>query len=758
MNSQEKVVVTGGAGFIGSNLCDCLINTGNNVVCIDDLSTGSINNISHLLNNPNFKFLDHDVCEPWHVKCNKIYHLACPASPVHYQRDRVKTIKTAFIGTMRTLECAYNVGARVVVASTSEVYGDPDVHPQFEQYKGNVNPVGSRSCYDEGKRAAEALVYSWINQYPTDVRIARLFNSLTGDQYILYMKNGKLYYETFEECFLRNDGNSSGISVPSFDNHGNMIFRNISMIIRHHVMKPGMEVKTTWGRSVCITTDHSLFRVESDGCIKPVFGYDLSIGDQIVVPRHLSIDEVRLIPFRISDRVHTRLSVQSLAINTILNNKSILHRVMVASGISSRSCFSRIARMRNQNSMPIELMSSCKIPKTELDQISCFESHKFVNDVVTDIDNFLWFLGYTLADGCIVNSNGDYQICYSDKYQKYLDKVASIINSLFGIDVAQYLDDSNTPNLRIRSKILVDLLASFEFYSGRKQIPNWIIQLPADQISKFLHGFWCGDGNHDAKTTGEMIIFYSSEQKIIAGLNLLLMRLGHIGSILKFKTRARKNGPVLEAWRIYVCGIENANVESLHKVPSRNGNQFKKDIAFAKVKSIRYFDIDGFVYDFSVPDVENFFGGAFGIMCHNTYGQRMSVDDGRVVPNFICQAIRNEPITIYGDGLQTRSLCYISDMINGLMRLMEISRHDLSNEFIFNLGNPDERTILQIAQYISSLFPGRNIEYRNSLADDPRRRKPDITRAISILNWKPLISFEIGMIATLKYFKSKELL
>lgn len=171
-----RIVVTGGAGFIGSHLCDHLISLNHEIICIDNLFTSKRQNISHLLNNSNFEFFRHDVCEPWHIECDQIYHLACPASPVQYQRNPVQTMKTAFLGTLNALECARNSRAKFLVTSTSEVYGDPLIHPQTEDYWGNVNPVGSRSMYDEGKRAGEALCVSWAKQYGTDIRIARLFN------------------------------------------------------------------------------------------------------------------------------------------------------------------------------------------------------------------------------------------------------------------------------------------------------------------------------------------------------------------------------------------------------------------------------------------------------------------------------------------------------------------------------------------------------------------------------------------------------
>ena len=172
-----KIIVTGGAGFIGSHLCERLLEGGDEVVCIDNLFTSRRENIAHLLDHRNFEFLRHDVCTPWHIECDRLYHLACPASPVHYQRNPVRTIETAVFGTRNALECARSTRARLLITSTSEVYGDPEEHPQKETYVGHVNTLGPRACYDEGKRVGESLATSWAAQFGTDVRIARLFNT-----------------------------------------------------------------------------------------------------------------------------------------------------------------------------------------------------------------------------------------------------------------------------------------------------------------------------------------------------------------------------------------------------------------------------------------------------------------------------------------------------------------------------------------------------------------------------------------------------
>lgn len=172
-----RVLVTGGAGFIGSHLCERLLGEGNEVLCLDNFFTGRRENIFHLLDNPRFELLRHDVTEPILLEVDQIYNLACPASPVHYQYNPVKTVKTSVMGAINMLGLAKRVRARILQASTSEVYGDPLVHPQPEDYWGNVNPIGLRSCYDEGKRLAETLMTDYHRQNNVDIRIARIFNT-----------------------------------------------------------------------------------------------------------------------------------------------------------------------------------------------------------------------------------------------------------------------------------------------------------------------------------------------------------------------------------------------------------------------------------------------------------------------------------------------------------------------------------------------------------------------------------------------------
>ena len=175
--SKGRALVTGGAGFIGSHLCERLLNDGYDVLCVDNYYSSTKDNIAHLLSNPRFEVIRHDVTFPLYVEVDEIYHLACPASPIHYQRDPVQTTKTAVHGSINMLGLAKRTGAKILLTSTSEVYGDPLVHPQTEEYWGNVNPIGPRACYDEGKRAAETLFFDYHRQHDLKIKVVRLFNT-----------------------------------------------------------------------------------------------------------------------------------------------------------------------------------------------------------------------------------------------------------------------------------------------------------------------------------------------------------------------------------------------------------------------------------------------------------------------------------------------------------------------------------------------------------------------------------------------------
>jgi UDP-glucuronate decarboxylase len=197
-----KILVTGGTGFIGNHLCRTLLSEGNSIICLDNNFTGSMNNIKDMLDNPNFKFVNHDIINPIYFDVDQIYHLACPASPPAYQFDPIFTIKTNVLGTINALEIAKTSKARLLLTSTSEVYGDPHISPQVEEYWGNVNPIGIRSCYDEGKRIAETLTMEYNKMHNIEVRIARIFNTYGPN---MSKEDGRVVSNFINQCLENKD-------------------------------------------------------------------------------------------------------------------------------------------------------------------------------------------------------------------------------------------------------------------------------------------------------------------------------------------------------------------------------------------------------------------------------------------------------------------------------------------------------------------------------------------------------------------------
>ena len=215
---MKKILVSGGAGFIGSHLCTRLINDGHQVICLDNLFTGSEGNITHLKSNPRFEFVLHDVETPYEADVDEIYNLACPASPIHYQYDAIKTIKTSVLGAINMLGLAKKTNAKILQASTSEVYGDPVIHPQVESYWGNVNPIGLRSCYDEGKRCAETLFMDYHRQNGVRIKIIRIFNTYGPRMLPNHLpsrggRDGGSYFPTTSQCLSFLFSTSQPVSV-----------------------------------------------------------------------------------------------------------------------------------------------------------------------------------------------------------------------------------------------------------------------------------------------------------------------------------------------------------------------------------------------------------------------------------------------------------------------------------------------------------------------------------------------------------------
>lgn len=234
---MKKILVTGGAGFVGSHLCERLLNEGNQVICLDNYFTGDKENIIHLMDNHYFELVRHDVTVPYYAEVDQIYNLACPASPIHYQYNPIKTTKTSVMGAINMLGLAKRVKARILQASTSEVYGDPEVHPQTEDYWGHVNPIGIRSCYDEGKRCAETLFMDYHNQNNVDIRIVRIFNTY-GPR--MHPNDGRVVSNFIMQALRNQDITiyGDGLQTRSFQYVDDLVTGMLKMMAKNNFIGP----------------------------------------------------------------------------------------------------------------------------------------------------------------------------------------------------------------------------------------------------------------------------------------------------------------------------------------------------------------------------------------------------------------------------------------------------------------------------------------------------------------------------------------
>ncbi len=749
-----RILVTGGAGFIGSHLIDRLIEQDHEVICLDNFDTGTKRNILKWLNHPYFELVRHDITEPIRLEADQIYHLACPASPVHYQYNPVKTIKTNVMGTLNMLGLAKRVKARFFLASTSEVYGDPDVHPQTEEYRGNVNCIGIRSCYDEGKRVAETLAFDYHRQNNVDIRVVRIFNSLTGDQKVLYYIGEKLYYETFAECYERINGDVSNVSVPCFDENLKTVIKPISTVWKHRVKKKGYQIKTTWGKEIKITEDHSLFTRDENDQPQAALGNELKVGDEIAVPSYISFLEQPLQPFHITDKISIQEGIYIESEETISHIEKYGEKIreyLLGKGFNPSQLYPTLKKYEEKNKIPWQLWEYLKIPRSEKERIR-YTSSKAIKNWIGNVEEFLWFLGFYVTQGSLIQNEimADYKLLLKTTGEK-LKKLVEVIERIFGctgeIEIKQAPKSKVEECVSIRSKILVDLMENgLNFSKNEKDIPNWILQLPQQQLINFLQGFVVG--NDLENQINSRLGFNCGSKAIAEKLVLILAKFGLVAGVSKIDSKDKKTEKI---YQVIVEELDNNTIEDLSNQKQNISAKITGDIVWAKIENIEEFDIDDDVYDFSVPNYENFIGGSYGIFAHNTYGPRMLENDGRVVSNLIVQALQGIPLTVYGDGSQTRSFCYISDLVEGFIRLM-------NQDFIgpVNMGNPGEYTILELAQKIQKMVnPDAEIIYKPLPQDDPKQRQPDITRAKKYLGWEPRVPLEEGLKLTIEDFRER---
>ena len=305
----KNVLVTGGAGFIGSHLLERLLESGNKIICLDSLVTGRKENVKLFLKNPDFTFIEHDVSKIFRTdhKIDQIYHLASPASPVDYRKLPIETMMANSLGTLNMLNLAKEKKAKFLLASTSEVYGDPEKHPQSESYWGNVNPTGPRSCYDESKRFAEALTMAYHKVHGTEIGIARIFNSILADQVVVVFNDNNFHLMEIGDYVNKLEAKQSiwrRILVPAFDMDTCKIsLHEVSNLIKHPYIGDAYEIRTSYGRKVGVTGDHSVFTAGENSMPVAIPVRKLKVGDYIALPAKLPAIEKELKYVTISDEL-----------------------------------------------------------------------------------------------------------------------------------------------------------------------------------------------------------------------------------------------------------------------------------------------------------------------------------------------------------------------------------------------------------------------------------------------------------------------
>jgi UDP-glucuronate decarboxylase len=796
---KPRALVTGGAGFVGSHLCERLLSEGYQVVCMDNLRTGSLENVSHLEGDADFEYADHDVTTHINVvgKFDEVYHFASPASPTDFERIPIPILKVGALGTYNSLGLALAKGARFMLASSSEVYGDPLVHPQPEDYWGNVNPIGIRGVYDEAKRYAEAITMAYHRHHRLDSRIVRIFNSILADEQVLYDDGRELRREKVSDLAMRlapravtagyvstaqysgpallAGGFSTameypvdGYTVPSFAEGGRLVAASAMSLVAHPTQERCFEVRTRYGRSVRVTGHHSIFVEGPDG--KPVvrFVEELQEGERVAIARRIEVPErdrtevSMLDGWEYAEGDSWDLLVEAPGLGALAwKNRWDLFGLLISerrnNGPNWRNgAWTKLIRMRETDRVPLPVLRRLGLSMPDDAGVrirSCGRSVPMPAKVrITD--DLLWLLGLFVAEGCVHESPGKSAYMTISCEEALLDRAEAIVRRELGLHVVRgKAQDGRRPTaIFVHSKLLLHLMEMLGFERGRKQIPGWILGLPLRRLKWFIEGYREGDGVHSGKKLAAAIRheFSCVDQELKDDLIVAFARFGLVPAVGRYNTTLKnKTGERLYPfWRLTLCNVSPwSPLEWDQGVSQQLNARITGDIVWASVTEIREVPATDLVYDFSVPGLENFWAGT-GVMAHNTYGPRMRVDDGRMVPSFVTQALSGRPLTVHGDGSQTRSVQHVHDLIEGIFRLMRSSERRP-----VNIGNPDERTVCEIAEMIIELSGSKSeLVHKPLPEDDPKRRCPDIRRAREVLGWEPRVSAEEGLSRTITWF------
>jgi nucleoside-diphosphate-sugar epimerase len=765
----RRVVVTGGAGFLGSHLCEALLARGDQVIAIDNLATGAVGNIEHLFGRPGFTFVDHDVSTYVWVPgtVDAVLHFASPASPRDYLEMPIQTLKVGSLGTHNCLGLAKAKGARFLLASTSEVYGDPQIHPQPETYWGHVNPVGPRGVYDEAKRFAEAITMAYHRYHGLDVRIVRIFNSILADEQVLYDDGRELRRERVGDAAARLAGrvDLAGYQVPAFDGTGRIRASEAAALVGHEPTGRCFEVRTRYGRSIRVTGDHSLF-VEGPGgtpVARPVSG--LRVGDRVAIAGRVDVPERdRRWVSLIEAWEATGGSPHDLQVSWPGLGALVWERRFDLFGFrwprypgrnQRNTVWSTIRRSRDRDTLSVADVRrlGLRIPEIAMVRRHVAGRSPWLPVSLQITDDLLWLLGLWVAEGTWHRSRHDAHVNWSCDTLT-LSLAAKIIERDLWCSVGWgSRPNGETPCIVARGQLLLALLEHLGFRPGPKRIPGWILGLPLSRLKWFVEGYREGDGVHSGQKfeAGVRHEFSTTSEDLKDDLLVALARFGICPSVGRYTTtfKQRTGDRRYPFWRVTVPWVAPwSPLDWDGGVEQRLQSRRTGDIVWASVREIVEIEPTALVYDFCVPGRENFWAGG-GVMAHNTYGPRLRAGDGRVVSNFLSQAIQGKPLTVYGDGDQTRSFCYVDDEVRGILALLD---GDIVGPV--NIGNPNEFTVGELARIVLEVIGSESeIVYEPLPVDDPTQRQPDITLARTHLGWEPVVPLREGLSRTAEWLR-----